>query len=468
MTGPAAGARPLVKGLLASLLLVLACAGAREAPLYLHNRQDYQVFRERFPELLEPNYLPFMTAKVAVPVADAGSAPLWRRLAGLVGAEAPADELLVFCRWPDEAFPLRVHVVPPKIADRYRDSLFPRPAGEYVAAVERALALWEEGLEGRDLFELVGDAADADLRIELHGDEAPTPDPSLQVLGATPLGDACQVEAGAGGSLTVRYAVSELRVFVADQHGLLLPDQVERIALHEVGHALGMHGHSPIPNDLMFRVARDRLPRGELGVEDVNSFLSLYAIPNGTVYAALPTEEPAGVELAPPPEGPPRLSLAPHVDARLGYEVQLPVGWTRVAMRQGVVAVDGVSWDYNGFFQIVVRFYPSLEAYMARYATAHLGGARIIEQTEVEVAGRRGLRFVLGPSEAGVVEEKTFLETGDGRVVVAIGESPAAQHAAFRPYFDAILDSLELHESGGRATDREYSPRPEGARPTPP
>jgi hypothetical protein len=120
-----------------------------------------------------------------------------------------------------------------------------------------------------------------------------------------------------------------------------------------------------------------------------------------------------------------------------------------------------VTWDYNCSIQILVRPYPSLEAYLERYAAAHLGG-RLIEQSEVEVAGRRGLRFVLGPSEADFVEELTFLETGDGRVVVAIAESPTSQHADFRPFFEAILDSLELHESGGRTTDREYSPGPDG------
>jgi predicted Zn-dependent protease len=284
-----------MRWLLPALLILFGCAGSGDSPLYLHNRGDYEALRARFPRLLEPNYLPFMAARVVVPVDDAAFAAPRRWLAALLGAGTAADELLVFCRWPDEAFPLGVHVVPPRISDQHRDRLFPRPATEYVEAVERALALWEEGLE-RDLFEIVGDASAADLTIELQGNEAPTPDPSLQVLGATPLGDACRVEAGSGGSLTVRFSVAELRVFVADQHGLLLPDQVEHVALHEIGHALGMHGHSPIPNDLMFRVVRDRLPRGELGAEDVNSFLSLYAIPNGTVYAALPTEEPAGLE----------------------------------------------------------------------------------------------------------------------------------------------------------------------------
>ncbi len=443
-----------------ALVLALACAGGGEAPVYLHNRQDYAALRERFPGLREPNYLPFMAARVAAPGAR-GEAGL-RRLGALLRPGRESGELLVFCRWPDAAFPLRVHVEPPRIADRFDEGLFPRPVSEYVEAVDRALALWEEAIDDRQLFTRVEEAEGADLVVRLRGEEAPTPDPTLQVLGATPLGKACRVEAGSADDerLTVRYAVGEVRVFVADQHGLLLPDQVERIALHELGHALGMHGHSPIPNDLMFRVVRDRLPRGELGAEDVNSFLSLYAIPNGTVYVALPSEAPGGVEPAPAPVGAPRLGLAPHVDARLGYEVQLPDGWTRVAMQQGVVAVDGVTWDYTSSFQILVRSYPSLDAYLERYAGAHLGRGRLVEQSELQVAGRPALRFLLESPDGRVVEELTFVEGGDGRVVVAIGESPAEQRAAFQPFFRAILDSLELHERGPGATDRDYSPSP--------
>ena len=100
----------------------------------------------------------------------------------------------------------------------------------------------------------------------------------------TPLRGACRVEGGdPSRRLDVRFSVGELRVRVADQYGLLLPDQVERIALHELGHALGMRGHSPIPADLMYPVVRDRLPRGELGTEDVNSFLSLYSLPKKVI-----------------------------------------------------------------------------------------------------------------------------------------------------------------------------------------
>ena len=55
----------------ALLLAPIASAGGAEeaeAPgVYRHNRFDYWELRERFPDLLEPNYLPFMAYRVSVP-----------------------------------------------------------------------------------------------------------------------------------------------------------------------------------------------------------------------------------------------------------------------------------------------------------------------------------------------------------------------------------------------------------------
>ena len=108
----------------------------------------------------------------------------------------------------------------------------------------------------------------------------------MRVYGVANVGDSCRVRGGDPDvRLDVRYQVRDIRLYVADEHGLLLPDQVEGIARHEIGHALGMRGHSPIPADLMYEEADDRRDREGLGIPDVNSFLSLYKVPSGTVYA---------------------------------------------------------------------------------------------------------------------------------------------------------------------------------------
>jgi hypothetical protein len=275
------------------------------------------------------------------------------------------------------------------------------------------------------------------------------------VLGSTRLGDSCLVVGGDAreGRLAVRYRVSELRIFIADQYGLLLPDQVERVALHELGHALGMRGHSPVPADLMYEVARDRLPPEGLGSEDVNSFLSLYALPNGTVY--LDPDEVKPVERRALPPGTPLLELAPHVDARLGFEVQVPQGWMRIATPYGVVAVNGTSWDFDASVQVIVRRFEGLEEYLGLHGRAHLGRGELRAFRRTTVHGLPAVRALLARPR-GTREELTFLETGDGRVVIVIGECPTGLYGAYAPWFDAVLGSLEIARAREAPRDRDY------------
>lgn len=439
--------------LLAAVLL--ACAGAQpQAPSYLHNRADYERFAGRYQDLLEPNYVPFMTDRVVI---ERGGGRPWRRLRRLFGlASEPPEQYLVLCRWADDRFPLRVAIEPPEIDGDPDDPRYRAPE-RYVEAVAEALELWELAMEGYARFRLVEREGDADLVLRLSSAAPPDAAPDKVVLGSTRLGGACRLRGGdpADGRLDIEFEVDELSIFVADEHGLLLPDQVQRVALHEIGHALGMRGHSPIPNDLMFRVVRDRLPRGELGAEDANSFLNLYRLPPGTIYTRLAPEPPA--EARPPvPSGPPRLAGAPHVDSRLGYEVQLPAGWTRLETDQGVVAVDGQTWDYEASIQVAVRRYATIESYLERYGAWHLGRRPVHSSRTRTLAGRTAAEYVLVPSREGLVESLFLVESGDGRVLVVTAECPAEDFHLYRAWFEAILASLELREDGRGGVDRDY------------
>jgi len=212
-----------------------------------------------------------------------------------------------------------------------------------------------------------------------------------------------------------------------------------------------MRGHSPIPADLMYEVARDRLPPEGLGVEDVNSFLSLYALPNGTVYLDPAERDPVERRALPPDT--PRLQIAPHVDTRLGFEVQVPEGWMRIATSYGVIAVNGTSWDYDASVQVIVRRFARLEEYLRLHGPAHVGRAEVLDRP-------RGTR-----------EDLVFLETGDGRVAIVIAECPAGLFAAYAPWFEAVLGSLEIASRGRPPGDRDYHPRlqrPQGGGATPP
>jgi hypothetical protein len=294
--------------------------------------------------------------------------------------------------------------------------------------------------------------------VRLLAERAPQPTADVRVYGAAAVGDSCRVLGGDPDfRLDVRFRVREVRLYVADEHGLLLPDQVKGIARHEIGHALGMRGHSPIPADLMFEEAGDRRDREGLGLSDANSFLSLYAIPSGVVYAA-PGRNPEPAPRRLLPEGAPRLDLAPHVDTRLGFEIQLPDGWQRQPTPYGVVAVNGLPWDYEASFQLNVHRFDTIEDFVERFGPAYLVDATLLSIDDREVAGHRA-REVLLLTDVGTREELTLIESGDGRVLIAIAECPAEEHRAYRPWFVAVLESLEISDRSQRPHDRVYGPQ---------
>ena len=201
----------------------------------------------------------------------------------------------------------------------------------------------------------------------------------------------------------------------------------------------------------MYEVVRDRVTVGGLSTEDVNSFVDLYGLANGTVYARIPVGAPA--DDAPPrgPEGPPQLALAPYVDPKLGFSVRPPRGWTRVETSRGMVAVDGVMWDNVASFQVIVQRYATIEDYLQRFGSYYLTKGRIRENEFSEVAGSRALRVTLEDFEGRVTEYYTFVESGDGRVIVVIADCPSVAAEAFRPWFEAALATLEIWSDRGGA-----------------
>ncbi len=446
--------RPPLEAALAAALLSLALALPAWGEGYRHNRHDYASFRDAraatgdAAPLLEPNYLPFMSW--LVPVAKPG---LRGKLPRWLGGHEP-ERWLVYCHWGPAQMPLAVWIEEPVLVED-EDDLDPDPPEAYTAAIERALSVWERDLDGVVSFRRVADPDEADLRIRLRPEARVLDDEEGLVLGSARVRDACRHTGGdpRSGRIEVRYRVERLEVALSDDHGLLLPDQVEKLALHEIGHALGMPGHSPIPADLLFPIARDRIPREGLGAADVNSFLSLYALPSGTVYRRL--DEPQAE--APARIGPePRLALAPHVDSRLGFEMQALEGWTRIASPYGLVLVDGVAWDFEASFQVVVRRFDTVEEYLARHAAGHVRDSTLVRRGTIEIAGRPAQHVVL-ITRHDTVEELSFVASGDGRVLIVIAECPAEEHPAFSRWFGAARDSIEFASVGDAG--RDYGPQ---------
>lgn len=409
----------------AAFAVGVACAtGEAPGPLpYEPTRDDYRAFARDQSELYEPNYLPFM---------------LHQR------AEGEGRATLFVCRWPASAMPLRVSVVLDAIPDALQSEFHPREPDGYREAVRDALEVWERELEGHVRFEGVALGEAADIRVRLRAERAPVPDGEKQVLGVAELGGGCTAEAGGdeAGPLAVRIEPAQIEIFLADAHGLLASDQVHRVALHELGHALGMRGHSPIPADLMYSVARDRLQVADgLSGQDVNSFLSLYRLPKGTVFARLPRTPSS--ELATPS---PVLDVAPHVDARHGFRLRLPRAWTRFSTAHGVVAVDGVTWDYDASLQVAVQRYATIDAFLERYGGYYLARGAVSAPERISVDGRRAVRSEILLRDAPRAERVTLIEVGDGRVIVVTEDAPAERMQLHRPVFDQVLASLRIRD----------------------
>lgn len=411
-----------------------ACAdapGPRVASIawgdYRPDRRDYAAFREGYPEILEPNYLPFMVHRKP--------------------GDPASGDLLLFCRWPDEAMPLPVFIETAEIPESIQNEFDPVDPARFADAARRALHTWEEALEGLVSFRLVSNPEEASLRLRLQPERAPSPEPQLRVLGVTAaVGRACRPQGWDPESerMDVRFEVPEAVVYVADEFGLLTETQVEAVALHEIGHALGMRGHSPLPTDLMYRVLGERVAAEGLSEDDVNSFVSLYRLPNGTHYGHVQPGGPTPRAPPVPPSGGPRLALAPHVDTRLGFELRAPAGWVRAPHRHGLFTADGPIWDHAVSLEIFVWPYPTVEAFLDRFGPDLFAGTWRRYSAPVVVAERPGVEVAVEDATGEIALDFFLIELGDGRVMVILASCPVSVEKDWRPWFEAVLATIEI------------------------
>lgn len=404
------------------LLLLAACAACAAwvetgRPPYHHNRYDYWAFRARVGSLPEPNYLPWLAHLERLPDGARG---------------------LVLCRWPDRAFPLHYRVTSPRIPEAVQNEFSPRSPKEYVTAVRRAFERWERAIGRPVRFVATDDPGVADLTV--HFDATLQQAPEGLYGGRAGEGRDLCVVAGAGASpdsVATQFAVHEVHLSLVDSMGLLTPGQVQRLALHEIGHVLGASGqHSPLRGDVMFPVADDSRIE-PLSEHDANSFRALYRLPPGAIYSRL--DEVHAEPMAEARRGPPR--LGPELrDTRLQARVQFPRGWQVIHTKRGWIAVDGLSWDYDASIQVIlVRGTPA--ELFSRYGPAYLGSGEIVSRDVLEVDGRRIPRWVVrrGP----MTELDSVLAWGPRSTLLVIADAEARDFELYRPWFRSVLLSLE-------------------------
>jgi hypothetical protein len=396
--------------------LIVGCEAAPQE--YQPTRFDYWTFRARVGSLPEPNYLPWALHIETLPDGVQG---------------------LVACRFADSAFPLKYFVLPPEIpASLEGDDENGRGPADYVAAVDEAFAAWQKAIGRPVRFERVARREDAVLEIHLLAQVQEVEEGA--VLGVV-RGEAerCRVT-GAGATpdrVEIEFAPREATLYIADSVGLLTQRQVRAVALHEIGHLLGVSGrHSPLAGDVMYPVAGDRRIEA-LSDHDRGTLRALYEVPPGSVYARI--GEAHAEPLAEIRRGPPKLATETQ-DERNGFRVRFPKDWQVLRTPAGYIAVDGVSWDYDASIQVVAaRGTPG--AHLSLLAGQGLARGDDVRSEVFELDGEPIARLVTRGAER--AEQTDVIAWRDGWVVIVIADSRTRDFTLYQPWFQRVLLSLE-------------------------
>jgi len=164
-------------------------------------------------------------------------------------------------RWRDEQMPLRVHLPSPP------DSMF-RDSAAVVDSVRDGILDWTDVAKpGVPSFVFVDDPREADIPIVWSS------------VGTTWF---IAFAAYDFNRMTRRFGVSHILVTAKYPGGSEAPlDLLYATMLHEMGHALGLAGHSPDPGDVMFPRSGRRGSSIGLSARDCATLRALYAAPIG-------------------------------------------------------------------------------------------------------------------------------------------------------------------------------------------
>jgi len=231
---------------------------ARAAPLLLETEENWRLLGQRaladYVALLRETG---RDAEADALLASASQEPDYLRY---VTFEAYGHEDFV-TRWPVGKMPLRVHLPRPP------EGMFRSPDAVLDSVRDGVLGWTDVAGPGVPSFTFVDRAADADIHI----------------VWSPVSGDWFVAYAAYDVDLmTRRFGVNHVLVAAKYRDGTEVPlDHLYHVMLHEMGHALGLAGHSPDPGDVMFPYPTRRGPNVGLSDRDRATLRALYEAPIG-------------------------------------------------------------------------------------------------------------------------------------------------------------------------------------------
>lgn len=168
-------------------------------------------------------------------------------------------------RWADHSMPVKVHIG----GERKLKGFNP----EFVQVVRSAFEAWSTASGGLVFFEYTGSSKNAGINVAWTDNPADLPNPVES--------GHCKVSGNEKGT-----SVADIILLIVNRGdgSVVSTAKLKYTASHEIGHALGIAGHSPDPGDVMFLGAIDNNFPEKISGRDVGTLKRIYATPADKLF----------------------------------------------------------------------------------------------------------------------------------------------------------------------------------------
>lgn len=170
-------------------------------------------------------------------------------------------------RWDSAKMPLRVHIPDGQAAPGYRP--------EFAEILKTSFTDWQDASGGAVRFAFVDNKADSDIEVSWTGDPK-----TLKSIAEAGEAELFTTKKG-----IVRGTIALLTVPLMESLPLT-DNRMRNICLHEIGHVLGMAGHTTNPHDAMFYSIGVGDVWKDLTKRDSNTIVKLYQTPDAPISYA--------------------------------------------------------------------------------------------------------------------------------------------------------------------------------------